>query len=87
MHNRDAGGAESRGARLHDSICLLGQILEVSRGRPSEDATHFHGQLSEEESTEDGLGISIEGLHVAEEAGRLSIPETRQGQELMSLEV
>ena len=82
MHSRDAGGAETHRARLHDSVCLLGQSLNVSRGRTSKDATRFHGQLGEEESTEEGLGISIEGLHVAEEAGRLSIPETRQGQEL-----
>ena len=27
---------------------------------------HFHGQLGEEEGTKEGLGISIEGLHVAE---------------------
>ena len=30
--------------------------------------THFQGQLGEEEGTKEGLGISIEGLHVAEEA-------------------
>ena len=32
------------------------------------------GQLSKEEGAEEGVGISIEGFHVAEEAGRLSIP-------------
>ena len=30
----------------------------------------------------EGIGISIEGFHVAEKAGRFSITETRQGQEL-----
>ena len=57
-----------------DSIRLFGQCLKVGRRRTSEDATHFHGQLSKEESMEEGVGIGIEGLHVAEEARRLSIP-------------
>ena len=78
---RDAGCPKTRGARLHDSVRLPGQILKVSRGT-SEDATRFQGQLGEEECTEEGLGISGEGFHVAEKAGRLSIPKTRQGQEL-----
>ena len=78
---RDASCPKTRGARLHDSVRLPGQILKVSRGT-SEDATRFQGQLGEEECTEEGLGISGEGFHVAEKAGRLSIPKTRQGQEL-----
>ena len=79
---RDAGCPKTRGARLHDSVRLPGQILKVSRGRTSEDVTHFQGQLGEEERAEEGLGISCEGFHVAEKAGRFSIPKTRQGQEL-----
>ena len=44
--------------------------------------TYFNGQLGEEEGTKEGLGVGIEGLHVAEEAGRLPVLETSQGQEL-----
>ena len=73
-HSRDAGGTATHRASLHDSIRLFGQCLKVGRRRTSEDSTHFHGQLSKEESTEEGVGIGIEGLHVAEEARRLSIP-------------
>ena len=74
MNASDAGGAEPNGARLHVGVGLLGQSLELSRGLQAArqlGPTHFHGQLGEEEGTKEGLGISIEGLHVAEKASYL----------------
>ena len=42
--------------------------------------TYLYGQLFEEEGTKEGFGVSIEGLHVADEAGKLPIIETSQRQ-------
>ena len=42
----------------------------------------IYGQLGEEEGVKEGFRISIEGLHVAEKAGRLFIIKTRQVQQL-----
>ena len=36
----------------------------------------------EKECTKEGLGVSIEGLHVAKEAGRYPIPKISQKQKL-----
>ena len=44
--------------------------------------TCFHGQLGKEMGAKEGLGIRIEGFHVVEKAGRLSITETQRGQKL-----
>ena len=44
--------------------------------------TCLHGQLGKEMGAKDGLGICIEGLHMAEKAGMLSIAKIRLRQEL-----
>ena len=47
---------------------------------------HFHGQLGEEEGRKEGLGISIEGLHVARRLEGFLSPRPDKDRSSMSLE-